>query len=88
VAYSEPPGIELHRTVVVTIEATNREKGCVGPNSPLGRNSTIRDCSVRGGLRGIRGDLIPPYSILNREGFNCNAQKLVEEKNIIDKINK
>jgi hypothetical protein len=27
VAYGEPPGIELHRTVVVTSEATNREKG-------------------------------------------------------------
>ena len=26
VAYGEPPGIELHRTVVVTSEATNREK--------------------------------------------------------------
>jgi hypothetical protein len=27
VAYGEPPGIELHRTVVVTREATNQEKG-------------------------------------------------------------
>jgi hypothetical protein len=27
VAYYEPPGIELHRIVVVTSEATNREKG-------------------------------------------------------------
>jgi hypothetical protein len=27
VACGEPPGIELHRTVVVTSEATNREKG-------------------------------------------------------------
>jgi hypothetical protein len=27
VAYGEPPGIELHRTVVVTSEATSREKG-------------------------------------------------------------
>jgi hypothetical protein len=26
VAYGEPAGIELHRTVVVTSEATNREK--------------------------------------------------------------
>jgi hypothetical protein len=27
VPYGEPPVIELHRTVVVTSEATNREKG-------------------------------------------------------------
>jgi hypothetical protein len=27
VAYGEPPGIELHRTVVVTSEATSQEKG-------------------------------------------------------------
>jgi hypothetical protein len=27
VAYGEPPGIKLHRTVVVTSEATNRDKG-------------------------------------------------------------
>jgi hypothetical protein len=27
VAYGEPPGIKLHRTMVVTSEATNREKG-------------------------------------------------------------
>jgi hypothetical protein len=27
VAYGEPPGIELHRAVVVTGKATNREKG-------------------------------------------------------------
>jgi hypothetical protein len=27
VAYGEPPGIELHRTVVVASEATDREKG-------------------------------------------------------------
>ena len=27
VAYGEPPGSELHRTVVVTSEATSREKG-------------------------------------------------------------
>jgi hypothetical protein len=27
VAYGEPPGIELHRTVVVTSKATNLEKG-------------------------------------------------------------
>jgi hypothetical protein len=27
VAYGEPPGIELHKTMVVTSEATNREKG-------------------------------------------------------------
>jgi hypothetical protein len=27
VAYGEPPVIELHRTLVVTSEATNREKG-------------------------------------------------------------
>ena len=27
VAYGEPPGIELHRTMVVTSEAMNQEKG-------------------------------------------------------------
>jgi hypothetical protein len=27
VAYGETPGVELHRTVVVTSEATNREEG-------------------------------------------------------------
>jgi hypothetical protein len=27
VAYGEPPGIELHRTMVVTSEVMNREKG-------------------------------------------------------------
>jgi hypothetical protein len=27
VAYGKPPGIKLHRKVVVTSEATNREKG-------------------------------------------------------------
>jgi hypothetical protein len=27
VAYGEPLGIELHRTMIVTSEATNREKG-------------------------------------------------------------
>jgi hypothetical protein len=27
VAYGEPPGIELHRTVVVTSDATNQEMG-------------------------------------------------------------
>jgi hypothetical protein len=27
VAYGEPPRVELHRTVLVTSEATNQEKG-------------------------------------------------------------
>jgi hypothetical protein len=27
VSYGEPPGIKLHRIVIVTSEATNREKG-------------------------------------------------------------
>ena len=27
VVYAEPPGIELHRTVVVSSEATNQKKG-------------------------------------------------------------
>jgi hypothetical protein len=27
VAYGEPPGIKLHKTMVVTSEATNQEKG-------------------------------------------------------------
>jgi hypothetical protein len=27
VAYGESPGVELHRTVVVTSKATNREEG-------------------------------------------------------------
>jgi hypothetical protein len=27
VAYGEAPGVELHRAMVVTSEATNREKG-------------------------------------------------------------
>jgi hypothetical protein len=29
VAYGEPPGIELHRTVIVTSNATNRGQGWV-----------------------------------------------------------
>jgi hypothetical protein len=37
VVYSEPPGIELHRTVVVASEATNREKGM----SQMGSNKVI-----------------------------------------------
>jgi hypothetical protein len=37
VAYGEPPGIELHRTVVVTSEATNREKGM----SQTGNNTNV-----------------------------------------------
>jgi hypothetical protein len=37
VACGELPGIKLHRTVVVTSEATNREKGM----SPIGSNKDI-----------------------------------------------
>jgi hypothetical protein len=37
VAYGEPPGIELYRTMVVTSEATNREKGM----SKMGSNKDI-----------------------------------------------
>jgi hypothetical protein len=37
VVYSEPPGIELHRTVVITSEATNQEKGM----SQMGSNKDI-----------------------------------------------
>jgi hypothetical protein len=33
VAYGEPLGIKLHRIVVVTSEATNREKGWVRPGA-------------------------------------------------------
>jgi hypothetical protein len=37
VTYGEPPGIELHRTVVVTSEAMNQEKGM----SQTGSNKDI-----------------------------------------------
>jgi hypothetical protein len=37
VAYGEPPGIELHRTVVVASEATYREKGI----SQMGSNKNV-----------------------------------------------
>jgi hypothetical protein len=37
VAYGEPPGIELHRTTVVTSEATNGEKGM----SQMGSNKDV-----------------------------------------------
>jgi hypothetical protein len=37
VAYGEPLGIELHRTIVVTSEVTNREKGM----SQIGSNKDI-----------------------------------------------
>jgi hypothetical protein len=37
VAYGEPPGIELHRAVVVTSEATNQEKGM----SQLGSDKNV-----------------------------------------------
>jgi hypothetical protein len=37
VSYGEPPGIKLHRTVVVTSEVTNREKGM----SQMGSNKNV-----------------------------------------------
>ena len=37
VVYGEPPGIELHRTTVVTSEATNREKEM----SQMGSNKDV-----------------------------------------------
>ena len=33
VAYGETPGVELHRALVVTSEATNREEGMSKPGS-------------------------------------------------------
>jgi hypothetical protein len=42
VVYGEPPGIELHITVVVTSEATNREKGVSQSVRPEATRTSLR----------------------------------------------